>query len=291
MQKNILFVIASLFTATTALAQPAANAIPLSGGNYLVNYTKKKSTTPTSGDVCKVEVQVYVGDSLMMDTRANSSTPVDLPMPNLEEVKAAGRPIPLIFEALAMTHEGDSISFYQVVDSTMRQQIPPALRAEKYVKYNLRLADIVTAAEQAEAKKAAEGRFTVIEAQVKATIAQYASGQLANKLTQTPSGLKVMIVEPGTGRSYAKGDQVFTHYYGALPNGNMFDNSFQRGEPLPFALGIGQMIPGFDEAAAMLRQGGKAYAFIPSALGYGEQGTPDGSIPPNSEIIFYIEMQ
>ena len=69
----------------------------------------------------------------------------------------------------------------------------------------------------------------------------------------------------------------------------MFDNSFSRGEPFVFPLGAGQVIKGWDEGLALLPKGTKATLFIPYELGYGETGSPP-SIPPRSELIFYVEV-
>ena len=67
----------------------------------------------------------------------------------------------------------------------------------------------------------------------------------------------------------------------------MFDNSYDRGGPSPFT--VGGLIPGFNEGMKLLNRGGKALLFIPSDLGYGEQGA-GAEIPPNTDLVFYIEM-
>jgi FKBP-type peptidyl-prolyl cis-trans isomerase FkpA len=67
----------------------------------------------------------------------------------------------------------------------------------------------------------------------------------------------------------------------------MFDNSYDRGGPAPF--NVGGLIPGFNEGMKLLNRGGKALLIIPSKLGYGAQGA-GGDIPPNTDLVFYIEM-
>ena len=74
-------------------------------------------------------------------------------------------------------------------------------------------------------------------------------------------------------------------------DGSVFDQSFEGGMGIPFRLGSGQVIPGWDEGIALLKEGAKATFFIPGDLAYGAQGTPDGSIPPNSELAFYVELE
>ena len=109
------------------------------------------------------------------------------------------------------------------------------------------------------------------------------------KLDTRPSGLKVLIVEPGKGELIKANDNVRTNYYGCLTDGKLFDNSFQRGQTLDFTAGAGQMIPGFDEGVQLLPHGGKAYFFLPASLAYGDQGAGD-LVPPNAELIFYVEV-
>ncbi|MFM9951914.1 MAG: FKBP-type peptidyl-prolyl cis-trans isomerase, partial [Saprospiraceae bacterium] len=72
-------------------------------------------------------------------------------------------------------------------------------------------------------------------------------------------------------------------------DGKMFDSSFGRGEPIEFPLGVGQVIPGWDEGLSLLKQGGKATLFIPYQLAYGDAGSPP-VIPPKAELIFYVEV-
>jgi FKBP-type peptidyl-prolyl cis-trans isomerase len=81
------------------------------------------------------------------------------------------------------------------------------------------------------------------------------------------------------------------HYIGFLFNsGNKFDSSYDRGQPLNFPVGANSgMITGMNEMASLLSKGAKATVFIPSHLGYGDQGYGD-AIPPGATLAFYIDV-
>lgn len=105
----------------------------------------------------------------------------------------------------------------------------------------------------------------------------------------TPSGLKYEEVEAGTGVQPKKGQIVQVHYTGYLTNGKKFDSSHDRGEPLEFVLGAGQVIRGWDEGLSTMKVGGKRKLTIPPELGYGARGA-GGVIPPNAELIFDVHL-
>ncbi|PCH96188.1 MAG: peptidylprolyl isomerase [Bacteroidetes bacterium] len=105
----------------------------------------------------------------------------------------------------------------------------------------------------------------------------------------TESGLKYIMVKEGDGVFPTIGQQVFVHYTGYLEDGKIFDSSVERGQPLPFPLGKGRVIKGWDEGVALLKKGGKARLIIPPDLAYGERGYP-GLIPANAILTFDVEL-
>lgn len=107
---------------------------------------------------------------------------------------------------------------------------------------------------------------------------------------QTPSGLKVEMLQPGKGQLPQKGQTVTVHYTGTLADGKKFDSSRDRGEPFRFTLGAGQVIRGWDEGLALMRVGSRARLIIPPQLGYGPQGAGGGVIPPNATLVFDVEL-
>lgn len=105
----------------------------------------------------------------------------------------------------------------------------------------------------------------------------------------TESGLQYVETQAGTGAAPQAGEIVSVHYRGTLEDGTEFDSSYERGEPVAFALGRGLVIPGWEEGIALMKEGGKATLTIPPELAYGEQGA-GGVIPPNATLIFEVEL-
>ncbi|TDP57969.1 peptidylprolyl isomerase [Flavobacterium dankookense] len=129
---------------------------------------------------------------------------------------------------------------------------------------------------------------------------------LRESATKTPSGLKYKITEKSKGSKPKEGTKVFIKYAGFLEDGTLFDTSnpeiaktfgfydeqraMQNGySALPYQVGSNKLIPGFVEGVNKMNIGDKAVFFIPSKLGYGEQGAGD-VIPPNANIIFEVEL-
>ncbi len=104
----------------------------------------------------------------------------------------------------------------------------------------------------------------------------------------TASGLYYIETKAGTGVQPKKGDKVTVNYTGYFLSGKKFDSSYDRNKPFEFTLGVGQVIKGWDEGIALMKEGGKATLIIPSNLAYGAQGY--SSIPPYSTLVFDIEL-
>lgn len=151
-----------------------------------------------------------------------------------------------------------------------------------------------------EIKEAEEKAKEITENKVKEIATLKATG------TKTSSGLIYQIMTKGNGKKPGNGAQVFVNYAGFLENGQLFDTSYeqvakyfgkyneQRAQqggysPIPSTIGNLQFIPGFVEGINMMNFGDKLMLYIPSQLGYGEQGAGD-VIPANSNIIFEVEL-
>ena len=105
----------------------------------------------------------------------------------------------------------------------------------------------------------------------------------------TKSGLRYQIIQNGSGITPEKNNTVSVHYKGQLIDGTVFDSSYKRNQPIEFKLGVGQVIPGWDEGISLLGLGDKATFIIPSELAYGQSGA-GGVIPPNATLVFDVEL-
>lgn len=103
-----------------------------------------------------------------------------------------------------------------------------------------------------------------------------------------PSGLAYRVVRSGpeTGLKPAPHDEVKVHYEGKLQDGTVFDSSYERGQPA--AMPLDRLIPGWQEALQLMRPGDEWILYVPSNLGYGEDGA--GQIPPGAPLTFRIEL-
>lgn len=202
-----------------------------------------------------------------------------------------------VLELLAVAKVGGTYKLIMPVDSI--PNAPPTIAGMKHITYEVGIKEFKNEeqykkySEEQQAEMQAKitanmEKLPAIEELTKTTIQDYKSGKLETK--STASGLKYYIVKEGQGPSPKAGSMVNVNYYGVLADGKMFDNSFQRGQSFPFALGQGQVIAGWDEGIALLNKGAKAFLFIPGNLGYGEAGSPP-VIPANAELVFYVELE
>ena len=147
------------------------------------------------------------------------------------------------------------------------------------------------AAKEWDALKAFEEFNSSGETQKQSTIdaADKAISSLVKGMKKTVSGLYYTITKEGEGEHPPKGANVSVHYKGTLVDGTVFDSSYQRDQPIEFSVGVGQVIPGWDEGILLLNKGAAARFVIPSHLGYGAQGA-GGVIPADATLIFEVEL-
>lgn len=109
------------------------------------------------------------------------------------------------------------------------------------------------------------------------------------KVHKLASGLVYEDLIVGNGKMADPGLQVSVHYTGWLTDGTKFDSSLDRGQPLQFTLGQGEVIRGWDEGIKGMRVGGKRKLTIPPDMAYGSQGS-SGVIPPNATLVFEVQL-
>lgn len=132
-----------------------------------------------------------------------------------------------------------------------------------------------------------------IEAQKKIdeeTIRKYfrANNVDTTKVVRLNSGLYILTKKAGEGDVIKAGQYAEVNYIGRNVSNDVFDSSFRSGKPFSVLVGAGQVIKGWDEGLQQMRKGEEANLYIPSYLGYGMYGS--GSIPPNSVLIFEIDV-
>ena len=102
----------------------------------------------------------------------------------------------------------------------------------------------------------------------------------------TGSGLMYKVIKEGSGRKPKATDKVYCHYEGSFPDGQVFDSSYKRGEPIEF--GLNQVIKGWTEGLQLMSEGSTYELYLPYQLAYGESGTR--GIPPCSALKFVVEL-
>lgn len=313
---RFLFGIAFVFTAAAVSAQPSA---PVNGvfsrlpsgteyqlfrkgtnGRYQPRLLAPAGDAPytaRAGQVLLLFLDYRTGrDSVLMASRGMQKAPVGVLLP--PQVPSAS-----IEEAVALLLPGDSAVFRFNADSvfakSFRQPVPPFLKRANNVLVLLASAQALkTTAEiqaeqarvQAEQQRQAKARATGMLKKDEATILAYLKRKKA-VARRTPGGTYYLVTRPGKGKLPQKGQSVSVLYRGTiLSTGQEFDASARHGNtPFSFVLGQAQVIAGWDQGVAMLPKGAKAVLYIPSSLGYGEQGA-GGDIPPNAVLRFEVEV-
>lgn len=113
-------------------------------------------------------------------------------------------------------------------------------------------------------------------------------GQKVGKEYLTKSGIKYTIETKGKGSKPKEGDKIKIHFTGKLAKGEKFASSYDRGRPIVFILGKGQVIKGWDEIFGKLNVGTHARVVIPAELAYGDKGL--GKVPPNADLVYFVEL-
>ncbi|KAA3623397.1 MAG: peptidylprolyl isomerase, partial [Bacteroidetes bacterium] len=139
-------------------------------------------------------------------------------------------------------------------------------------------------------KKSLISRGPEAEKRLLSDLERFKTGGLADHLIETESGLKLFFHKKTDAYKPKTGDKVSVNYVGALMSGQVFNNSFESGEPFEFVIGEQRVIEGWEEIFTEISEHSSFTLIVPSEMGYGASGEP-GKIPENADLIFYIELE
>ena len=299
MKKSLLFLAAGaiLFSSVMSSCQsfPPYEGYTLTetGLNYRFYNENKEGELPQMGDILEVMIGCTVNDTGVV-------VPV---VPNMFQMIEPLFPGD-IFEGLGMMHKGDSASFIVNIDSTFRKffgepSLPLQYTSKDVMRFEVKMNDFYSESEyvnrivegtKANAMMRAENLKSSYPEETAAAAQKLQAYMTANGIVAEPteSGLFYVVTTEGNGEKPSAGKRVNVHYTGKLLDGTVFDSSVERGEPISFPLGVGQVIPGWDEGIQMMSKGEKGVLYIPYFLAYGERDM--GAIPPFSNLVFEVEL-
>jgi len=279
----------SVFTACNKSKHPGYKQT--ASGLYYNFLTQNDGETPQVGDVVNIEFAYYVQDTTGKDTLLSTSAKVLNGQPFYDKIQESLF-VGDYYEGLRLMHKGDSVSMYISADSVFAKMFgvpqdmtPKFIKPNSDMRWEVKMVDFCTE-EEFLARRESEKQAKADAA--KEVFEQYIA-ENAIEAEPTESGLIYVCTKKGDGLHPQTGNTVSVHYTGTLLNGEKFDSSVDRGEPIEFPLGIGQVIPGWDEGIALMSKGEKGILYIPQNLAYGEN-SPAPVIPPFSNLIFEVEL-
>lgn len=259
-----------------------------SGLKYQLHKQDDKARKAKVGDIMTLHLTLKnAKDSVLRDTHKEPA-PLQI-MLQVPPFKGAFE------EGLAMLGKGDSASFFVSADSLFSkamQPLPPGVTKGSAIGFTVKILDVQNEQEFTKTRQAAgEKQKSVDEKLITDFIAK---NGMAGKTQKTASGLYYVVTQPGPGPKPVRSDNVKVHYTGKLLDGKVFDSSLNnprnpQNKPIDFQVGIGMVIPGWDEGLQLIPKGSKATFIIPSGLAYGAQGSPP-VIPANSVLVFDVEL-
>jgi len=193
---------------------------------------------------------------------------------------------PVLKSVFAMLSKNDSVEIIVNADTLFQKSFgvekPESMKNEENVKFIIKIVDIFS---KSELKEKSQEQVGQLSAKDSVSLSNYVA--TLKDVKTTPSGLMYIVEKEGTGKQAAKGDKVSMKYRGYFVNGETFDENLNR-EPLDFVLGLGQVIPGWEEGVSLMKEGAKYKLIIPWQLAYGERGS--GPILPCTSLIFDVEL-
>lgn len=282
---SVIILVLVVFSVSAQKKKKAPKEIPFikSPNGLLHRYdVKNNGPKPSIGQV----ITIHLIGKTMTDSVIFSSYEQGKPfhIPLAESAHKGGS----LEEAFSLMAKGDSMTFYVSADSlyqhTFKSGRPEFLPAGSQVKFHVKMIEFMDR-DAMEKKLKDDAQAEVMKE--RNTLMEFARSKNLDARF-TASGLCFAVEKASSGKQPKLGDTVSVHYTGRFLNGESFDSSVERNEPLQFVLGASMVIPGWDEGVALMREGEKFRLLVPAALAYGEQGRP--GIPPNSILIFEVEL-
>lgn len=252
-------------------------------GLYYRFYTCNEGETPAVGDLIDITMGCTLNDTMPVLQTARNIMRLIEPQYYTD-----------IMEGIAMMHIGDSASFIVDIDSTFYyafniRELPEEISKTDVMRFDVKLNDFYPESEYvAKMVESVKANYPAETAQAYVEMQEYFAQNNINA-TPTASGLYYVMTAEGNGVMPAVGDNVKVHYTGKLLDGTVFDSSIERGEPIEFPIGMGYVIPGWDEGIMMMSVGEKGVLYIPYYLAYGPNGAAP-VIPPFANLIFDVEL-
>ena len=239
----------------------------------------------------KDSVQAQTGDAVSLMYQLALKDSILVPMMPIQELVQESFYKGDVYDAIRMMHVGDSATFILDADTFFHYMGGENPFDDKELYFTFKMTELMPKAEVDAMMKAQEEQYNAYMEQARAaedsTMQEYIAKNKI-KVAPTASGLYFISKKAGKGAQAVVGQKVAVHYTGKLLDGTKFDSSYDRGEPIEFMLGQGQVIPGWDEGIAMMKEGEKAVLLIPSKLAYGERGNQ--VIPPCAPLVFDVEL-
>ena len=277
---------AALLVAVVAACGKNRQQVTENGLKYTIHEQTKESRKGKVGDILTLHLTLMNNkDSILRDTHKEGA-----PFQMLLQVP----PFKGSYEeGLTMLGKGDSATFYVSADSLFTramQPLPPSVTKGSDIGIAVKVLNVQTEDEYKKAQAADFEKQKGIDA--KTIDAYVAKNGLTGKVQKTESGVYYVVTQPSSGPMPGRGDMVSAHYTGKLLSGKVFEDSRtnpqSQGKPIQFPVGVGQVIPGWDESFLKLHKGEKATLIIPSTLAYGPRGNQ--AIPANSVLLFDVEL-
>lgn len=232
---------------------------------------------------------VVKGDMLLLNMKGIAKTKDTVLFNSYESGKPYYIPAeePTLKGLFSLLKKGDSLEFFVNADSLYLKSFgspaPESLGSGEIIHFTASLVDVYS---QEEMQKKMEEQNAEVIARDSVSLANFVAS--IGSVEKTATGLMYQVKKKGSGKKAKKGDNVSVQYVGSLLNGTIFDQTKPGTPDFNFPVGMGQVIPGWDEGLQLMSEGDEYKFIIPWNLAYGPRG--GGPIPPYSSLVFEVKL-